>query len=261
MTPPRTTQPGPESLSPPWGGVETPSLLEPEYADAYHAYRKTGTPQAADALLTAVRPVLDESLRSYAGSEARTGTALANAKRLALQAAARYDPSRAKFRTHLLSHLRGLRRVTERSTAGAYVPEQWRIDAQRIARHETDLRDELGREPSDGELADATSIPVARVRKARVVPGVLASSQYEGGLQLSSPDERAWNSWVESIYHDLQPLDQVILEHSFGLHGRPALQANDIAKMVNLSPGAVSQRKARIQAQLDEYDTFLGGNR
>lgn len=257
---PETPASGPPGAGTPWGSApaQPGSLLEPEYAPHLAEYQKTKSPQAAGRLLGALKPVLDESLRSYAGPEAGSATARAHAKRLALEAVSRYDPSRAKLRTHLLSHLRGLRRLTERATAPAYLPEQWRLDAQRVDRVAADARDELGREPSDAEVADRSGVPVGRVRRARSAPGVLAGGQLEGGFAVERPDERAWNDWVEGVYHDLGPLDQVILEHSFGLHGRDVLPANQVARLVGLSPGAVSMRKLKIQQSLDEFDAFMG---
>jgi hypothetical protein len=58
-------------------------------------------------------------------------------------------------------------------------------------------------------------------------------------------------SWHEFVYHDLDPIDQVILEHSLGLHGKQVLPNQDIARKLKLSPGAISQRKVRIQDQLN----------
>lgn len=246
-----------------WSTLKAPAndsglLLEPEYHESFMRYKQAPTPEHASHLLTSLSPVLDEALRSYGGTEADSVTAKAKAKLFALEAIGRYDPARAKLRTHLLSHLRGLRRSVERSTSGVYVPEQWRIDSRHVNAAYTDARDELGREPSDAEIGDRIGMPVARVRKARGVPGVLASSQFDSGIASERPDHKAWGQWVEGIYHDLNPIDQVILEHSFGLHGRPVLAAGQIAEKVNLSPGAISQRKSRIQNMLDEYDTFLG---
>lgn len=256
--PPAPAAPPPRQT--PWGAVPGPGpLLEPEYAKAVHAYRANPAPETADPLLKALRPVLDEGLKSYAGAEAQSPTLRAHAKRLALEAVRRYDPDRAKLRTHLLSYLRGLRRVSERATAPVYVPEQRRIDSQRVDRAAADLNDELGRHASDAELADRTALPLARVRRARAVPGVLAGSQTDDGpVPLSTPSERAYHAWLNAIYVDLDPVSQVILEHSAGLHGKPVLPAQVIAKMVGLSPGAVSQRLAKIQQQVDQFDLFMG---
>jgi hypothetical protein len=79
-----------------------------------------------------------------------------------------------------------------------------------------------------------------------------------GQVAVSTPDERAWKRWVEAVYLDQSPVDQVILQHSFGLHGRPVLSGEEVARMLNLSPGSVSQRKARLQRDLDEFESFMG---
>lgn len=233
-------------------------LVEPEYEGPWSAYRAAPSPAAADAYLTAVRPVIDEALRSYAGSEATSPIVRAHAKRLALEAATRYDPVQAKLRTHLLSHLRGLYRVSAKATAPVRLPEQRRLDAQRIDRHTVDMRDELGRDPSDAELAGRVGIPIERVRRARTVPGVLSEGQVSAPLALTSPDAAAWDKWVHGVYLDQAPIDQLIMEHSLGLNGKPVLPGEEVARMVGLSPGSISQRKARLQRELDEFENFMG---
>jgi hypothetical protein len=50
----------------------------------------------------------------------------------------------------------------------------------------------------------------------------------------------------------MDPINQKIMEHSLGLHGQPRLPNHEIAKLLRLSPGAISQRKARIQQTLDK---------
>jgi hypothetical protein len=42
------------------------------------------------------------------------------------------------------------------------------------------------------------------------------------------------------------------MDYSLGLHGAPAVSTTDIAKRLGLTAGAVSQRKAKIQAMIDE---------
>jgi hypothetical protein len=252
--------PSPVAAGTGWAAKAPGPLLESEYAGPLTAYRDNPSPKTADAYLAAVRPVIDEAARSYAGGEAASPVVRAHAKRLALEAATRYDPAQAKLRTFLLSHLRGLHRVSAKATAAVRLPEQRQIDAQRVDRHLTDMRDELGREPSDAELAARAGIPADRVRRALTVPGVLGEGQAGGAGQVavSTPDERAWKRWVEAVYLDQSPVDQVILQHSFGLHGRPVLSGEEVARMLNLSPGSVSQRKARLQRDLDEFESFMG---
>jgi DNA-directed RNA polymerase specialized sigma subunit len=202
---------------------------------------------------------MGEALKSYAGGEAASPTVVAHAKRLTLEAVKRYDPSQAKLRTHLLSHLRGIRRHVARSTSPIYYPEAHRMDAVRLTAVTNDLVDKLGRDPSDAEIADASGMDLRRISSARGVTGALAGGQVGDVVSVGARrDPAAWDNWLKIVYHDLDPVDQLILEHSFGMHGKPVLPANEIAGRVGLSGGAVSQRKARIQNVLDEYDMFMG---
>jgi hypothetical protein len=241
-------------------GYRAPKLtmLEPQYHDVYNSWHANKSPTTTSALVKAVDPILDEATRSYAGGEANTTNAKTTAKRLAIEAFDRYDPDRAKLKTHLLSHLRGLRRVTQRATQAIYLPEQHRIDAQRLASSLPELTEQLGRHPSDAELADHTGLSLARLKKARAVPGVLTSGQVGDSTGVAKVDKNALDKWTEAIYHDSDPIDQIILERSLGLHGHAVMPAHEIAALVNLSPGGISQHKSRLQKQLDEFETFLG---
>lgn len=259
---PPKPQTGSPASATPWGGVRAPSLgLEPEYHDAYYDYIKNKSPESASRILNAVSPVIDKALKSYAGGEGETPTMRARAKTLTLEAVRRYDPTKAKLSTHLLSHLRGLRRITERATSAVYIPEGTKIDARKLDATRADMADELGREPSDAELSARIGIPLDRIVRARTVPGVLSASQTGGEVgAVDKVDPRSWDAWVRAIHADSGPIDQVILEHSFGMFGKPALPANEIAARLNLSPAAISLRKQRLQADLDMYQTFLGGS-
>jgi hypothetical protein len=64
------------------------------------------------------------------------------------------------------------------------------------------------------------------------------------------------DSTIEFMYHDFGPVDQLILEYTKGMHGKPILSNQDLAKRLKISPGAVSQRKAKIQQQIDESIGF-----
>jgi len=95
------------------------------------------------------------------------------------------------------------------------------------------------------------------VRRAN--PGVAEGSivqEGDGGTQVFNPAVANTNdkTWLSFVYHDLQPTDQVILEHTVGLNGKPVLSKQMIARKLGISPGAVSQRAAKIQARLDLRD-------
>ena len=61
--------------------------------------------------------------------------------------------------------------------------------------------------------------------------------------------------WLKIVYDDLQPVDQRVMELTLGLNGQSKLSNQEIAARLRISPGAVTQRKAKIQAVLDrEHD-------
>ena len=64
------------------------------------------------------------------------------------------------------------------------------------------------------------------------------------------------NYWTEIVYQDLGPVDQKIMEMSLGMHGQKKLSNLEIAKKLNRSPGAITQRKMRIQELLNQESDF-----
>ena len=60
--------------------------------------------------------------------------------------------------------------------------------------------------------------------------------------------------WHEFVYNDLNEVDKAIMEYTLGLHGIKQLPTTEIAKKLNISPGAVSQRAQRIQAKLNQRE-------
>lgn len=227
---------------------------------AYDRYRSDPSPEAADEFLRAIRPWMASAVRAFAGPDAPPSV-WAHAKRIALEAAPRFDPrQKTQFRTYLMTHWQGLRRIAARSATPIRVPEQAAIDAGRLAAHEADLAAQLGRPPSDAELADHTGLSLPRIANARRASGFLSESsagenRMDAGLTRLSPAERM--AWIRFVYADLSPIDQVILEHSVGLNNKPIRTTQELAKQLRMSAGAVSQRKTRIEQLLAEA-TSLG---
>ncbi len=239
-----------------------PSMLEPHYAEPFTAWQKTPTPETSAGLLKAINPVLTGALRQYSIPD--SPTLRSRAKIMALKSMGRYDPTKAKLQTFLYSQLQGLRRYTAQEQQILTVPEQVGLDLGYVRSAENELRDKLGREPSELEIADHTKLSpkrLAYIRRARQAApeGMFHKSTGEGeDLYAPSIQERPGNvkHWHKMVYHDLAPIDQVIMEHTLGMHNKPILQNQELAKKLGISPGAVSQRKARIQSKLDMRDAL-----
>lgn len=234
--------------------------LEPDYADAFQAWKASPTPATNSKLLTAVHPVIQTALQSYGGSSAASPTLRSKARQMALHAFQSYDPSRGRLRTHLLSQLQSLRRAAAKEQNIIGLPEQVGLDYQHLTQAENELRDQLGRDPSDAETADHTGLSFKRlayIRQARmpVAEGTSEVPDAEGNMSspasaLPGADDSL--AWQEFVYHDLGTTDKVIMDYVLGRHGSPRLPPGEIAKRLGITVGAVSQRTAKMQKLLDQ---------
>jgi DNA-directed RNA polymerase specialized sigma subunit len=245
-------------------GFSTPSdRLEPEYAPAYHAWKAHSGPGQAGDFLKAIDPIITQGVSVYGGRGANP-MMRSRARRIALEAARKYDPARASLKTHLMTHLQGLRRYGAKQQQVLSVPEAVALNQHHLLESEAALRDMYGRDPSDAELADHTGLSRKRIRYIREYRPPLAEGQIEGAGQSDDEGGGGWEPAVEGpdtsrlraefLYPDLHPTDQVILEYGLGLNGSPVLPHSEIARRLNLSSGAVSQRAARIQRLLDQVE-------
>jgi DNA-directed RNA polymerase specialized sigma subunit len=183
------------------------------------------------------------------------------ARLLAIDAFGRYDPGRAKLRTHLMSHLQGLRRASAQEQQIIGIPERVGLDLYKLRMGENELEDQLGRTPSDQELSEHLMLSRKRIRYIRnAQPGLSEGALMPEGDSGESSGigpavaGRQSDTWHDFVYQDLDPIDQVIMEHTTGLHNRPVLSKQQIAAKLKLSPGAISQRAAKIQEKLDKKD-------
>ncbi|NDE17442.1 hypothetical protein EBZ80_21170 [bacterium] len=188
---------------------------------------------------------------------------------MALKALDTYDPKRGNVRTHLLSQLQSLRRLTAQSQNIISIPEQVGLDYSRLNESEAELRDQLGRDPTDDELADHTGLSTRRIQKIRafnqpVSEGMTTrevsdEESYGGDVASNIPGStRSADAWFNFVYEDLSPVDKLIADMTLGRNGRRKTSTQEIARRLNITPGAVSQRAAKIQAMLDKQYTQSG---
>lgn len=250
------TSPG----TPPRG--QSPLLLEEEFAPHYHAWAADPSGPAAGQLLKTVDPVVRSALRTYAGGSAASPTLRSRAKLIVLDSLPRYDPARAKLRTHLMVNLQSLRRATAEEHQIANVPERIRLDSHRLQSATAELSDRLGRDPSDGELAAHAGLSLRRLAHVRKSQPGMAEGQLEGGGAEGGPEpagaaapavvaRTGSDTWLRFVHHDLSPTDQFIMERAMGLFGHRPMPKGEIARRLGISAGAVSQRAAKIQKLLD----------
>jgi len=241
----------------------TGDYLEEEFREPYAAWKANQTPEGNAAILKALQPVIERGVKTHVGDP--NALLLSNARQLTLQGLRNYDPTRSRLQTHLFNQYQGLKRINRRQTQPIHIPERVQFGNFALQQHTQELADELGRDPTDAELADKTGFSqkqIDRMRKAQV--GIS-----EGGLESVAPGfspelqqrQSNMNMWHEMVYDDLDLLDKQIMDYTLGLHGKPKLGNLQIAQKLGRSAGAISQRKARIQKALDQeidLSPFLG---
>lgn len=233
--------------------------LEPEYKDVFTAWKSAPSPETSGNVLRAVQPVIDSAVKSYA--TAAPGPLLqSRARRLVLDALPSYDPARAGLKTHLTSRLQGLRRIHADQSHVLAIPEMLKIDAGRVQQARSILADELGREPTQLEVADRSGFSLKRLKRISQVdfgvPEGMLGRDTETG-EAAAPGVVSTNDdWRDFVYHSLPPQDQLVMEYTYGLHGRRPLSGKELAIKLGVTPAAISQRKARIQKYIDDRASF-----
>ena len=202
-------------------------------------------------LLKSLQPTLDKGLKQFSGGNAASPVLRAHAKILALTAARSYSPQQGNLQNHVMSHLQRLQRLSAASNL-TRLPEQLSADFQRLSQHENEFRDKYGRDPSDAETTDITGLSAKRLARIRQVKMPIAEGQLVGDESSSNKySDGAAKAWVDYIYHDLSPTDQVIVDCTLGRNNTPILPASQIAKRLGITNSAVSQRTAKIQQLID----------
>jgi DNA-directed RNA polymerase specialized sigma subunit len=234
-------------------------------SSAYKTWLQKPSPSNMASLLDASEPVLQSAITSYAGGNQAMMT---QAKKLAAGAFQTYDPRKGtQLHSHLMTQLQPLQRITRERTQAVKIPERVSMDLYRLHQAEQSLSDSRGREASDIELADHMGTSLKRIRhlrkynKSETAESGLMARDEEGDTEVFYPGVNKIDpekTWVEYIYYDSDPVDQKILEWKTGYNGKQQIGTNEIAKRLKLSPGAVSQRSARLANKLAEIGRELG---
>lgn len=231
-----------------------PDMLEDDLRPHYETWKAAPGPDTNAKMLDTLHPVMEGAIRTHVGEP--NPLLMSRARRMTLDGLRGYDPAKGKLKTHLYNHLLGLKRANRQQTTILQVPERVALDRARLDQLTAELTNELGREPTDDEIANRTGFTTKRMTRIRsYAPGMAegtAEGLLEGNLPASTMPGAAPSLWIDIVYDGLDPYHKKVMEYSLGLHGRRPLQNQEIAAKLRRSPGAISQATARIQALLDE---------
>lgn len=222
---------------------------------ALQQYRKTKDKKYKNYILSSLDKTINSAIKSYAGGDLQLRT---QAKILASKAIDSYSPERGtKLSTYIHSSLRPLSRIRDKRKTAVYLPENVRFDSRTVYRFIDRVRDLDNREPSLQEISDNTGFSIKRINKALQEGREKATSELQTDkgeiiTQQSEKDRNFSDIWQDYIYYDLDPVNQKIFEWSTGYKGSPKKDKKTIAKDLNLSAPAISQRLNTISKRFEE---------
>jgi DNA-directed RNA polymerase specialized sigma subunit len=239
--------------------------LEENLREPFELWRSKQDEESRDQFLNAIMPIIRDNVSQVSGADRNYMTL--QGKILALKAMKRYDPSQSSAATYLNKQLMPLRRTARQQMNVLGIPDRILFSSQQLEGAETELEDELGRMPTTAELADRMSISVKQIERIRRLTharnsGSVGSPDEEGGVLspevVQNIDAKYRHEYVLSAL-GTDPVAQVIYETDNRLNGRRQLSTTGLAKKLHISPGAVSQRRNKINVLMNQAERAIYG--
>lgn len=176
----------------------------------------------------------------------------AEAYRLANDAAVSFDPKMGnQFSTHLTNQLKKLSRFSTQHGNVVRLPENVQFKINNLNKAENQLKDELQRDPSVGELSEVTGMSIQTINHLKQQRKKEVAMSNVVGTPIFVEDN-ANDEWMHFVYHDLPERDKLIFEHKTGFGGKPLLDNAALAKQLGLSVSTVANRVKMITERLAE---------
>ena len=250
--------------------METPALLD--------LYKRTGDESLKWPLVLRYEGLIKSAalqIRGVYSSFAQVGDIVNEGILTLLSCIDKFDPEKGiRFETYVSKRIRGM--VIDLARKQDWLPRNVRQRAKEIDQAVSELSNELGRVPSDGEVAQRLGISVEKYQKdaARValdntlsLDALMDSRDPEGyRFEVASEDAR---SQPESALQDqelqqtlaaaiqtLQKNEQIVLS----LYYEKNLHMKEIAQVMEVSEPRISQIHARAIQKLRDYMTsYMNG--
>lgn len=228
-------------------------------------WQKTGDKELGNKILHRLKPIITNAVIRNAGNP--DPVLMSRARLLVLKSLKNYDPSKGQLNTYVFNVLQGIKRYRFQFMSGVHIPESARLQKQQLDQISLELEEQLGRPPTVEELADKTGWSAKRIQHLQQLSESLSASTLDsfmetnpGGFQVQGPRREGGvqdEIWQEVVYQELDPIDKKIFEWTLGYKGGKKLPNEEIAKRLKLTPGAISQRKKKIQQKLNELEFSL----
>jgi DNA-directed RNA polymerase specialized sigma subunit len=219
------------------------------YPPSFEEWQKTQSPESMSKVLNFYDRLISSEASKYSGV-IPTDAAKSYAKKFAIQAIKKYDPSRpAKLSTWITNYLKQLNRIKYSMQQATRMPENLQMMVGHYKEALEELKQELGRDPTNVEIAEKINRPVSLIEKLNKQ---IYSELQEGRLEYDPKAIESSDPRIDYVYYDLDPQEKYIFEHTTGYGAKPKLSKKEIAERLGISPASVSMRGKKIAEKLEE---------
>lgn len=212
-------------------------------------------PQDLRPLIKSFRPLINARANTFAGKLRDVPPAAIRAEftNQFVQALETYDPQRgAQLNTHINHQLKkGQRFITTYQNPGR-IPENRIYKIRELQDAEMRLDEQLGRAPTQIELADQLkwsprTVGVLQKELRRATP----TGQFEADPSTYTPSRH--QEIMRLLPYDLSPDERAVFEHLYGVGGKMKLGPGQIARKLKMSAPKVSRLKRAIAQKYSKH--------
>lgn len=194
-------------------------------------------------LLKAMSPIIQREVNKWGGVMPPVVMEM-EAKALAVQAFESYDPDRGvKLSTHVTNRLQKVSRTVYTHQNSARISEHKLLQYNTHQTASSALRDHHGREPTVQEMSDELGWSPAKVKQFNAM---FERKEYQASEEHPETYDDVYNHRIDFVYHELNPQQKKIFEHTTGYMGKKIMSNEELRKELNISQGQLSYQKRLI---------------
>jgi DNA-directed RNA polymerase specialized sigma subunit len=214
-----------------------------------------GDKVALSALLKRHDHIIKRHAARFHGADLPPAAVDAEAKQVAMEAFKNYDPNRGvRLSTYMTSYMPKIRRYVIKHQNPVRVSEDAALRIRSYHEAVDELTQKNGTAPTAGEIADHRKWSIRDVKKTKLAIGGARISELDEETPVLDDGTRRTDIFIDYLYHELQPKEQKVLEHLYGLYGTPKIEkTEDIAKATGYSPAQTYRIRNNISAKIQEH--------
>jgi DNA-directed RNA polymerase specialized sigma subunit len=225
--------------------------------EVWERWKNNKTNENLKPVLAVLKPTIETNTNKMTGNLPRSAVK-AQMIGLTIKYLDDYDPSKSKLNTYIenTAGQKLHRYVYEHQNLGT-IPEPRISKIGVYNRVRSNLEESLGRPPSPSELGDELKWSKKQVQlfQKEMRRDLVQDSEYVNVFDDSRADI---DEHLMLLHSELYGTDREVMEHLYGLGGKPVLSNSEIATKLNISQSMVTQIKTKLANRLKSSGALTG---